>query len=252
MRKTAILFCAFALAAGLFWTVGSAQPIVPENHFLVYDVPENNTFTASIALADQFGLSCVYSAELDLFATPVDKNGEGIYDDVVHHTWWKIDDPQSAWQTSIENQFGVQNWMVKNGRYLLLPALKNTPGTPPIANHYKCYEAEGDPVNIPVTLVDQFGTYSMVATDVIWFCNPTSKCVEGGDTYEIVENQAHLACYLLEPVISTSITAMAYDQFGDWQLTLEQPCWLCLPTKKTGTVPTEPTSWGRIKALYKN
>jgi len=36
---------------------------------------------------------------------------------------------------------GSTKMQVKDGRYLVLPALKNQPGTPPPWNHYKCYDA---------------------------------------------------------------------------------------------------------------
>ena len=252
MRKAALLLLSFAWATCFLWTNGSAQTVIPENHYLVYDVPEVYNFSTPVSLVDQFGCYCVFGLELDKFANPVNKNGEGYYNQTVHHTWWKFHQPQTVWRTAISNQFGDQVWQVKDGRYLLLPALKNTPGTPPLANHYKCYDATGPAVNIPVTLTDQFGTYCMTATEVVIFCNPTTKCIQGGQTEPIIEPSAHLACYKLEPTLSTCYSATAYDQFGDWQVTLQQPCWLCLPTDKLSTVPAEPSTWGKIKALYKD
>lgn len=254
MRNVVLLLLSLSLIIGFSWTHGTAQQLIPENHYLVYEVPEVYSFTTPVSLVDQFGCYCVTGGmELDKFATPVDKNGEGLYDPMVHHTWWAFHQPQSVWWTTINNQFGEQLWQVTNGRYLLLPALKDTPGTPPpVANHYKCYDAIGPAVNVPVTLVDQYGTYSMVATEPVIFCNPTTKCIEGGQTEPIIEPTAHLACYKLEPAVPTLYTAVAYDQFGDFQVTLEQPCWLCLPTEKTHTVPTEPTTWGKIKAMYQD
>ena len=252
MRNGLLLLFSLLLIVGFSWTHGVAQTVIPENHYLVYEVPETYAFTTPVSLVDQFGCYCVLGMELDKFATPVDKNGEGFYDQTLHHTWWEFYQPQSVWWTTILNQFGEQYWQVKDSRYLLLPALKNTPGAPPVANHYKCYDAIGPEVNIPVTLVDQFGTYNMVATAPVIFCNPTTKCIEGGQTEPIIEPVAHLACYVLEPVVSTSYTAVAYDQFGDWQVTLQEPCWLCLPTTKIGTLPTEPSTWGKIKGMYKD
>jgi hypothetical protein len=251
MRIVVLLLFSFALLAGLSWVEGNAQ-IVPENHYLVYDVQQMNFFVGSMDLVDQFGTFTVDSLMMEKFATPVDKNGSGFYDQTCHLTWWTLFDPQSIWWTTINNQFGEQLWQVKDGRYLLLPALKNMPGPPPTANHYKCYDAIGPSVQIPVTLVDQFGTYSMVATEVVLFCNPVEKTLVTGQTYPIIEQFAHLACYKLEPVIPVTRTAIAYDQFGDWDLSIEKPCWLCLPTHKIDTVPNEPTTWGKIKALYEN
>jgi len=251
MRKGAVLFLSLALIFGFSWTLASAQ-IVPENHYLVYEVPEVYDFTTPVSTVDQFGCYCIFGMQLDKFANPVDKNGEGMLDPMLHYTWWAFHQPQSVWWTTIMNQFGEQVWQVKDGRYLLNPALKDMTGDPPLANHYRCYDATGPAVNIPVILVDQFGTYSMMATEPVIFCNPTTKCIEGGQTEPIVEPIAHLACYKLEPVMSVGIPATAIDEFGAWPITLEQPCWLCLPTDKIDTVPVEDTTWGKIKALFKD
>jgi hypothetical protein len=42
----------------------------------------------------------------------------------------------------------------------------------------------------------------------------------------------------------------AIDQFGAWQVTPLEPCWLCLPMLKLYTVPNEESTWGKIKSLY--
>ncbi len=248
MRNGVLLCFILGLVAGLSWTSGSAQ-MVMENHYLVYEVPEVYSFTGPIVLTDQFRVFTADFAELDKFATPVAKNGEPILNPSMHQTWWMIDDPQSIWWTLIDNQFGVQRWQVKDGRYLVLPALKNEPTMPPPWNHYKCYDALGPPLDIPVTLYDQFGSYQMIAKEPVLFCNPVEKTVQG-NVYPIMTPEAHLACYRLEPVMPGGFTAMAFDQFGDWQITLLEPCWLCLPTIKLETVPTEPSTWGKIKSLY--
>lgn len=233
---------------GVWFGIGSAQ-MLPENHYLVYEVPETYVFAGNIALFDQFRFICADEVWLDKFANPVEKNGEPMFDPMLHQTWWTLHDPQSIWITTIENQFGNAIWQVKDGRYLVLPALKNQPGMPPPWNHYKCYDAVGPAVNIPVTLYDQFGIYQMVATTPVLFCNPVEKCVNGV-TYPIINPEMHLACYLLEPPMAFGMPVTAFDQFGDWQVTPLEPCWLCLPTMKLFTVPNEESTWGKIKSLY--
>ena len=78
---------------------------------------------------------------------------------MIHQTWWLIDDPVPTCNerlVGLENQFGRQDWLVKDGRYLVLPAHKNMPGFPTYWNHYKCYEVvRGDTLNIAVHLDDQ-------------------------------------------------------------------------------------------------
>ncbi|UCH83118.1 MAG: hypothetical protein JSW50_11695 [Candidatus Latescibacterota bacterium] len=252
MRNGVMVFLALVLVLGLSWTGGSAQ-VVMENHYLVYEVPQAYTFTGQITLIDQFRQFSTDFVELDKFATPVEKNGEPVFDYERHQTWWMIDDPQSIWWTLFDNQFGRQQWRVKDGRYLVLPAFKNQPGGgyPTMANHYKCYDAIGPPVDITVLLVDQFYTYQMIAKDPVLFCNPVEKWVDG-NMYPIAYPDAHLACYRLEPIMTTGWGALASDQFGMWQLELIEPCWLCLPTLKIEAVPNEPSTWGKIKSLYSN
>jgi hypothetical protein len=244
-----VLLLSLVLALALPFATGSAQ-MMPENHYLVYDVPETYTFTGQIALFDQFRFFCTTEVFLDKMANPVEKNGEMIWDPMLHQTWWTLHDPQSVWWTTIENQFGDQVWKVKDGRFLVLPALKNDPGTVPPWNHYKCYDAVGPALNMTVTLVDQFGTYEMMAMEPVLFCNPVEKCVNG-ITYPIIEPMTHLACYRLEPPTPASVQpVMMYDQFGDWQVTPLEPCWLCVPSMKLHTVPTHESTWGKIKELY--
>jgi hypothetical protein len=67
------------------------------------------------------------------------------------------------------------------------PALKNeTTQQFPIQNHYKCYECQGAPVNVPVILIDQFGTWQATVTAPRYFCSPAEKRV-GTLSYPIVD-----------------------------------------------------------------
>jgi hypothetical protein len=248
-----VFFLTLALFAGFTWTNGGTQ-VIPENHYLVWDVPQVFTYTRQIELFDQFGLFQTNFVELDKFANPVQKNDEPIFNQMLHQTWWLIDDPVEPCNerlVGLDNQFGRQDWYVSHGRYLVLPATKNTPGVPPPTwNHYKCYEALGPALNITVVLTDQFGMHNFTLTDPAYFCNPCEKTVDG-IVYPIIENLPHLACYFLQgdwnPVTQP---ALLWDQFGEWQVTVEEPCWLCVPTLKLEVTPTEQNTWGQVKALY--
>lgn len=250
MRKRMIFLFTFALVASLYWTNGGTQ-IVPENHYLVYEVPETYTFSGGIVLFDQFGDFSTDVVQFDKFATPVEKNGEPMFDPEVHQTWWNIFNPQPEWLVALDNQFGRQDWTVTDGRYLVVPARKDVPGPPPPFNHYECYDAVGPPVDMPVTLIDQFGIMELIATVPELFCNPCEKQVDG-NIFPIEDPAMHLACYRLEPPMLLGVTAMAFDQFGDWQISLLEPTWLCLPTIKLSAVGTERSTWGKVKSLYHN
>jgi hypothetical protein len=222
-----------------------------EDHFKVYTTLNVYGYDAQVSLIDQFGESSADTLFLDHFATPVEKNQEPMFDPDRHLTWWKLPaDPQPGRRVVLENQFGNQTWMVYDGEYLLVPALKNGIGELLPHNHYKCYDARGPAVDFPVYLVDQFGGVDVVATIPVFFCNPVTKVTPSGFVYDIVDPQAHLAVYWIDPSISYGINALAMDQFGEWDLFLEQHEWLCVPSYKIEAVGTEKISWGRIKALY--
>jgi hypothetical protein len=250
-----VFFLTLTLFAGLTWTNGGTQVVIFENHYLVYEIPEVFTFSGQIQLFDQFGDFQTTSVVFDKFANPVQKNDEPMWDPLLHQTWWQIDDPVEPCNerlVALDNQFGRQDWYVSHGRYLVLPAFKNL--KPPIPttplNHYKCYEALGPALNITVVLVDQFGTYNVTVTDPAYFCNPCEKQVDGM-VYPIVDSQPHFACYLLQgDWIPITLQALLLDQFGERWVTIEEPCWLCVPSEKLEVTPTEQNTWGQVKALY--
>ncbi len=250
MKLATLLIVTLSLLLAL---PAAAQVVIgpAEDHFKVYDVPEKIPFPAFVGLNDQFGPSSADTLVLDKFATPVSKNGEPMLDPVRHLTWWRIrSDPQPGRQVVLENQFGLQTWMVYDGMYLLVPAVKNGEGQLEPHNHYKCYRAAGGAVNLPVILVDQFGTVDVIAADPVLFCNPVEKIDAAGLFFPIVDPEAHLAVYRLDPPMPYGIPVFAEDQFGLWQFTLAQHEWLCVPSYKQEVVPTRETSWGRIKSLY--
>ena len=253
MRKEVIIILALTLVLGLCW--GAGAQIVPENHYLVYEVANPYTVDISVTLFDQFdewfGDFSTNSLVMDKFANPVDKNGEGMFNELVHQTWWRIDDPQETKQVGFLNQFGHQNWDVGHGRYLVLPALKDQQGDIPIWNHYKCYDAEGPPVDFPVLLHDQWGGFTTVAVAPVLFCNPCIKELASGERYEIVTPISHLAVYRLEPTLMGDVPAVAYDQFGIWEIHAMEAIWLVLPTEKLTVVENETRTWGGVKSLYR-
>lgn len=233
--------------------VAPSAQIVPvnENHYLVYNSVTAMSFPGPILLADQFVEITVDNVSLKEFANPVNKNFEGYFDTTVHHTWWIIDDPQPWRRVFLDNQFGPQMFMVKDGRYLVLPALKDQFGPPPVANHYKCYDCQGPPVDILVDLEDQWGADVRTATFPRYWCNPVDKMV-GLMLYQIIDQAAHLACYDLDLVIQRAgFQGDVTDQFMQGVIEVDDGHMLCVPSIKSGWVPTKETTWGKVKSLYK-
>ena len=113
-------------------------------------------------------------------------------------------------------------------------------------DHFKCYEAAGDPLYVIVDLVDQFG----VNLDVLvgapeLFCNPVDKNGEG-----ILDPEAHLTCYDIEDgdddndndddgdsdsgSDSDGLNVQVNNQFGEQVLEVEDSELLCVPSEKLG------------------
>lgn len=246
MRRMVCIVCLSVLL------IASASAQFPlENHYKVYNIMPPFTYTANILLMDQFGDYQVSFLTLEKFATPVEKNGEPILYPELHHTWWRIDVPQApGWNITIDNQFGEQVWHVDNPQYLVLPARKFEPGPPLPFNHYLAYNAIGPDVAVPVHLVDQFGIFDGVAMTPEFFLNPVQKTADGV-VYPIIDQEAHLACYRLDPPWTYLIPVVAFDQFGEWQFDLIDHDCLCVPSFKQVVVQTESSTWGEIKSLYR-
>jgi len=255
-------FLALILGTGLLWSDGAAQETgpFPENHYRVYkSLAGGGSVTGPIILEDQFGESQHTFAVLEKFANPVDKSfgtgpPSGIYDPLFHQTWWAIDDPQVSRTVVVENQFGSETWVTGDGRYLVLPATKNQspPGPPPQdrINHYKCYDATGPTrTDIAVGLVDQFLITPETVREPRYICNPVKKQIDGQVT-DIVDPDTHLACYSIstDNVLTTILVA---DQFGLWGLIDLTSELLCLPSTKKIPTPTEESSWGELKSIYR-
>jgi hypothetical protein len=173
----------------------------------------------------------------------------------LHYTWWRISG--HPWNATVAalNQFGDQTLQVFDPVYLLNPAVKNEtpPGTLPPANHYKCYGCQGQPVNRPVSLTDQFGNWQATATIPRFFCNPVEKRnLANGNLYPIVDPDQHYICYELQPPDQRLFTGVVTDQFVTQRaLELQPGRLLCVPTRKERVTANRTDTWGKIKTIYR-
>jgi hypothetical protein len=120
------------------------------DHFKVYDIiPEDRRLT-EVFLVDRFGEGAVEIGALTRLATPVSKaipperpSGELIAPDE-HLAWYEFFEEQPARVITVLNQFGRADWQTGNGRFLLVPAIKDrdeSNGGIRSNQHFKCYEA---------------------------------------------------------------------------------------------------------------
>jgi len=99
-------------------------------------------------------------------------------------------------------------------------------------DHFKCYEAKGDPVNVTVDLEDQFGVEpGVLVKKPELFCNPVDKNGEG-----IRNPAAHLTCYWIKEKDETR-TVRIENQFGEQTLKVKNPELLWVPSEKIEVIP---------------
>ncbi|MFC1981633.1 hypothetical protein ACFLVN_05280 [Chloroflexota bacterium] len=272
-----------AMALGFLSGGGSAtaqEPPYVLDHFKGYKIktdtnqpPAANPF---VVLQDQFDrrlqkweLKKVGTA--DMFFNPVEKTvvtasgteiNTPIKDERNHLTRFPIasiaDMPAETtrWNVQVQNQFGkMQKLLVGPATYILVPTEKNpvagqSDNFPDNLDHFKWYPAiRGKPVNIKVTLDDQWGTWEdvMVLTPVA-FANPVRKihllssAAAGGDINisEIQHPEAHLVAYKLEGPQSSSdpITAIINNQFVQTQnIAVLEGNLLLVPSAKRAFAP---------------
>jgi len=225
-----------------FYASETAVDITDVEHYKVYALEQQAFQPFQVNLADQFGEGPVELTGLRKLGAPVSKAIApedpvgGINNPWEHLAWYEFVDPQPRRRLQVTNQFGTQNWSVKDGRFLLVPAIKDDFGTLQLEQHWKCYEANplAPEPDVIVNLWDQFGTeLDIVVGSGRYLCNPAQKNAEP----EPPLPDHHLACY---DITDAPVDEYHYldDQFGNHpDLWVENPELLCLPSLKTHIPP---------------
>jgi hypothetical protein len=239
------------LGFGLLGNYADANPVPVPDDYKIYEFSPLYPWTAAnVLLEDQFGETFHPSLALEKFSTPL-----GYWPGIAHLSWWTIDDPQPTRQVGVWDQFGYWNiWTIKDGRYLLAPALKDTGGDPPEENHYKCYEViQGPTMNTTLRLVDQYDDVTVTVLTAKFLCNPVQK-THGGHVYPVIDSSFHLTVYEVENTTLYNIPVGIVDQFVDLGTIgyLHENLYLAVGAVKEYPIAIEESTWGRIKALYKN
>lgn len=101
-----------------------------------------------------------------------------------------------------------------------------------VLDHFKCYEAKGDPLDVTVDLQDQFEAEpGVLVKKPVFFCNPVPKNGEG-----ILDPAAHLTCYEISDD-GEKRDVVVEHQFGAQTLEVKKPKLLCLPSNKIDVIP---------------
>jgi hypothetical protein len=198
---------------------------------------------ANIVLEDQFGIGVVNLTNLGKLGVPVSKahvpnspSGD-LVRPFEHLTWYELLEAQPTRAVRVTNQFGNDQFLsVKDGRFLLVPAIKDGQGSITLGQHWKCYDtiALSDP-NVIVNLVDQFHAEpNVVVGSARYLCNPAQKTVLPNPSEPPPPlPDEHLTCYTIDdPPLGQAHTVN--DQFDPHPnpLIVENPELLCLPSEK--------------------
>jgi hypothetical protein len=254
-----LFWFALLMIAPLVLTSSARAQVNPLwDHYKVYLTPPFPVppLGTPVILTDQFGPFNHTVQQLERIMNPTEKRvGPAIFpihNPDLHYTWWSISPQPFNASVTATNQFGDFTINIHDAVYLLNPARKNQPGGPPSGNHYKCYFCDGPPVNIPITMIDQFGPWSANVTFPRYWCNPVEKQVPGLPPNLILDPNQHYICYEFQPPDQSTHTATVTDQFIVNHTTEMVPAqYICVPTYKSGVTGTGTGTWGKLKVLYR-
>jgi hypothetical protein len=207
---------------------------------------------SGVLLEDQLGAGFVDLTSLSKLGVPVSKeiapdlpSGDLLRPDE-HLTWYEFSEAQTFRFVRVKNQFESENkgaiWEVGDGRFLLVPAIKDGLGVIELGQHWKCYDAFAlfDP-DVIVNLQDQFRPEeNVVVGPARYLCTPVEKNNEGAPSFP----DEHLACYDIVGAPLGEFYSLE-DQFENYLgLLIENPELLCLPSLKFLPEPGLPLSLG--------
>jgi hypothetical protein len=170
----------------------------------------------------------------DLFANPVDKNGEGIADPNEHQTWYLIPDPepQPSRQVIYTNQFGTQKLRAGTPLYLVVPTSK-TQCVGGSDDGKACAFPNSCTVPGVCTMMPGPGTCTAPAPNAGLPCVQHSDCdIVPGDG--VCGGLNHFECYEVTwAPHKDEIIVDLEDQFGlEPDVEVGDPRYFCNPTEK--------------------
>jgi hypothetical protein len=232
---------AYILIAGIGTPLDHFKCYVPKKPIVVHPTG------SSIQLQDQFDGAKFEKAkvvQLYRFCNPVQKQHGHTVTPILHKQLHLAIYSISAHPTVnhtvlLRNQFGTQKITVGSPHWLGVPTSKNSHAQPDptLLNHFKCYPVlHSKPVNIIVTLTDQWHTEPKVKVGKpFMFCNPALK-VHAGKKFPLVNTVAHLVSYQLTAK-PFSKSAYMLNQFNATPFSVTGADLLCVPSVKLAYAP---------------
>jgi hypothetical protein len=242
-RRAAVLaLLALLVSIGISSAQAGRVNFEKETHFRCYIVSQQTPEPAeTVTLSDQFLDATLTVDEPLQFCAPTSKNGLPIEKPEEHLTMYGAPHELSPHlKVSTEDQFGTRTLEAVGARVLLVPTQKlvGDLGFPEKLNHYWCYDVTGERVGTTVTLDDQFGSDTVRVEQPDLFCNPVEK-IHNGVRERIQEREVHLTCYDIKGPQRTEATQFGVRNQLELDIfTITSFELLCVPSEKTGFVPT--------------
>ena len=206
------------------------------DYFQFYDVA-NQRLGQNILVQGQFDEEpeTIRLTQLNLFANPVSKNGEKLYNRNAHLIWYNVFDPapEPTRVVVVENQFGKQKILIGRAIGFLSPTQKYELGSkfPKELDHFKVYQVlQGEQIGKQVTLKDQFDGNEVIVHYPVAFAVPVRKQHLHG-SFGVHNREAHLVLYRITPR-TVQKPVLTRDQFGRHQLYVYRSILLATPSKK--------------------
>jgi hypothetical protein len=213
------------------------------DYFKFYDIEPKPRVEYHVDLQGQFDELPERAdiTRLRLFANPVEKNREEIYDPDAHLSMYQLDaypwllDPKR--KIIAESQFGNHSFDIGHDIALLAPAKKYERGLrfPEMLDHYRVYSVEPehrDSLDADAKLQDQFSEVEARIQQLIAFAVPVEK-EHSGKIYEIHNKEAHLMIFRCETPHVGRFKRVA-DQFDWYDLYFGRGLYLGVPCLKHG------------------
>ncbi len=211
------------------------------DYFKFYDIEPKPRVEYNVDLQGQFDdlPERADVKRLRLFANPVSKNREEIYNRNAHLAMYQLDvrpwllEPKR--EIVAESQFGKHSFDIGHDFALLAPAKKYERGLgfPEKLDHYKVYSVEPkdrDSLDAKVRLQDQFSEVKAIIQNLIAFAVPVDK-EHAGKIYEVRNEKAHLMIFRCETPHVGRPKRVA-DQFDRYRLYFGRGLYLGVPCLK--------------------